>query len=473
MPSPLPTLGADSVTRILCAAMYDDEPAARAIHRELCVDELRPVTPSHGMDLLALGRHARQARRLHEMRLVTQTLCGGLMVVGIVLVLWSPIARSRQLFVAGLGLVVLGIACAWLLDGALVVSRRRRAVRILTSRTDPRGSAPQLPRPREQALEEAGAEDANVVIHEAGTERAPFIDAGFMVQRPVWPAIDVSRPGRGRQRQPFTTNELIDYLAERFVRAGLERVSVREVLYVRGDVVQRIRELRAAPERPPTTVVPEALLRLAAREARDGTRNYLRVQVLGEGGRLVVTMNVRAAIRGPHLTFDVVAHVLPPLHDRYQAVRRVHPSAVVEVIRPFIKSPRDVARDLAKAPSALVRARVTTAVLERRIRQSRRVVRSDRLAYDFGRPFSVRVGVSDPSEMTDADTSDAVQWLQLLSRTLLDATEVFLEQHGISTSDLRRNRESIVNNYTIGTVRESAIGDNARTYNSRTDAVGE
>jgi hypothetical protein len=93
--------------------------------------------------------------------------------------------------------------------------------------------------------------------------------------------------------------------------------------------------------------------------------------------------------------------------------------------------------------------------------------------YDFGDNDTIRVRVCDPRRMTDSDESDAVDWLQRMSRALLDATEAFLRDHNISTADLRRNREAIIKTtYNIEKVTNSVLGDHGTVINESPDRSG-
>lgn len=295
--------------------------------------------------------------------------------------------------------------------------------------------------------------------------------------RKVWVPIDISRPSRdrngNRQRQPFTANDLLQSLAERFPKTGLKQVSVQEVLYVRGDIVQRIPALRADGDRPPSSVIPNVLLRSAARSTDEGVRSYLRVQVVGPGARIAVTMNVRATIAGGQLTFYVVVHVLPPLHERYLTAQYVHANAFMRTMGPFLKRPATALRDLRAAPVTLLMQTVTDYQAAAHVRRARRIVRRGKYMYDFGDNDPIRVRVCDPRRMTDSDESDAVDWLQRMSRALLDATEAFLRDHNISTADLRRNREAIIKTtYNIEKVTNSVLGDHGTVINESPDRSG-
>lgn len=306
--------------------------------------------------------------------------------------------------------------------------------------------------------------EANVIIHAESVERDPFIGGGVLAARKVWEPIDISSPSRGRngQRatQPFTANDLLQSLAKRFPSTGLERLSVREVVYVRGNIVQRIPELQDDADSPRSRVSPDALHRIAARCTDEGVRIYLRAQVVGPGARIAVTMHARPTIAGRHLTFYVVVHVLPPLHKHYLKAHSVSSQVLLRTMGPFLKSPVTVLRELRAAPMTLLRHIAKDYRTAVHVWRVRRIVHRSKYTYDVGARIPIRVRVCDPQRLTDADKSDAVDCLQRMSRALLDATEEFLREHNIDTADLRRNRSKIIAiNYNIEKVSHSYLGN--------------
>lgn len=351
---------------------------------------------------------------------------------------------------------------AWLSDGLFVVRSKWIARRLITEvGGGPQDGVAPLREKIERVLRDVN--EANVVIHAESAERNPFIGAGVPADREFWPPIDISRPSHDRNgqraRQPFTANDLLQSLVDQLPRTGLEGLSVREVLYVRGDMVQRIPELWDNADRPRPSVIPDDLPRIADRCPGEGVRRYLRVQVVGPGERIAVTMHVRPTVVGDHLTFYVVVHVLPPLHKHYLSAQSVPAQVFVRIMGPFLKWPVTVLRELRAAPLTLLMRTVTDCRAVAHAWWVRRIVHRGKYVYDVGVNTSIRVLVCDPHRMTDSDISDAVDWAQRINRALLDATEKFLQDHNISTADLRRNRSKITNiNYNIKNVKNSNLG---------------
>lgn len=472
--SGVPILRSTAVTRLLCGALYLDPDFADTSYRDLCIDKILAVGPSPGVDLVAVARHSRNARRKYRTRLITLTACAMGLIVAAIGGLSSIVLTPHRLLLPSLVLFLIFTMVAWLSDGLFTLWWKRTAQRLITQvGREPREQAAPISEDRERVLRDVA--EANVVIYPVAAEKDPFIGAGVLVAQKNWRPIDISRPMRDRngerERRPFTVNDLIQSLAERFPQTGLKQVSVQEVLYVRGDIVQRIPVLRAEAHRPPSSVIPDVLLRKAARSIEDGVRSYLRVQVVGPDAHIAVTMNVRATIIGRQLTFHVVVHVLPPLHEHYRTAQYVDANTFLRIMKPFIKRPVTVLQDLRAAPARLFWQTVADYRAAARVRQARRIVRRAKYAYDFGdRLPPIRMRVCDPRRMTNSDESDAVDWLQRMSRALLDATEEFLRDHNINTADLRRNRDTIINTtYNIESVKDSNLGDYGTVINDSSD----
>lgn len=468
--STLPVLRPDFVTRVICAAMHEDDDFAVETYRELCRHSISALGPSPGIDLVAAARHAAIAYRRHRRRLILLTVSEALLLLaplGIV----AAVARGWPVlvpwaFVAFLVAVLLG----WTTEVTCATRSRRSARRLVTAQVEPLKARP-LSDDRERLLGEAGSSEANVVVYAARVGSEPFVGSGLRVElgRNSLP-IDISRPARERgankERRSFTISDLLVSLAERFPSTGLENVSVREVLYVRGDVAHRVPQLHADADHPPVSVVPPELLRSAARASAEGVRSYLRVHVVGPGARVVVSLHVRPKIIGRQLTYDVVAHVLPPLAARYLGVLAVPANPLIRTVQPFLTGPRALLARMYRAPRDLWREGVHACSDAYRLAQARRNIRQG-YAVDVGTETTLRWRTSDRGESADFDEADVVDWLRRMTRALVDATEQFLDDHNISTADLRRHRDSLVNNYyTIERVDRSHVGSGGTVANT-------
>jgi hypothetical protein len=145
-------------------------------------------------------------------------------------------------------------------------------------------------------------------------------------------------------------------------------------------------------------------------------------------------------------------------------------NALIRTMQPFLTGPAALFTRMYQAPRQLWREGVVASAAGYRLAQARRNIRQG-YAVDVGAETTLRWRVSDRGESADFDEADVVDWLRRMTRALVDATEEFLDDHNISTADLRRNRDSIINNYySIERVDRSHVGSGGTVVNAGSNA---
>ncbi len=448
------------VTRTLCATTYLRDQFAEDVHSILCTDSVKAIAPTPGLDLLALARHARNAYLIQTVRRVTSTICGLMLLLGLILLIRSVLTTSGELARLALVLLIAAPITAWLLDGVLATHARRTSLRVIVRPNPARELAPALPAEHERLLEDVNAPEANVVIFDEHDAGESFVDCGFLIQGRRQSEIQISQPARKEEPlNRLTLPILLEHLEDAF-RRGLEKVTVQQVLYVPGQRAQHVRELSAGPGRSSGCVVPASIVHKLAQQD-PSLRDYLQIRSVSDDGNLVFTLSVHPMISRGYLIYEVKAHVTPPLLKLFDSARTVDTHRLRRTLQPFKQRPRMIFWNMLAAPFWLAgqqRARL------KHNRDVRRVRRNRSYTHDLGSDYSLRILTSGHWRMTDAHSADAVAWFSLAERVLTDSTLSLLKQHNISTHDLDK-RSDLFNTINIGMVTQSAIGSNAKFFN--------
>ncbi|MET9294188.1 hypothetical protein [Streptomyces sp. NPDC003077] len=452
--SPLPKYRTDLVTRRLCATAHLDDDFARTAWKELAGDALTAVGLPLGINLVALVRHARQAVLRRERRDAVLAVSVTVLVGCAALAVWALVGGHTTWAVVAAGISGGVLAFSW-----VVVFRAERAARAaalaLGRRQEPaRSLAPAVAPEVEKALE--ALKGANFVAYHASVESVnPFVGSGWRIKEAVWTPIDVGRPakddqGRPQQIRPFDATDLHQYLAVEMPRlVGLETLKARNRLYVRGLHVSHLGAgVLPDPTRRPLPVIPRQLVRSGAARPGAGAETYLCLRMLGEGGRVVVTMHLRALLLMPRLSWEVASYVLPPLASRFDAVEYL-PSGPAALWWDTVRTVNEEYREAVfGAPDRLLKRSHQRHRLERELSGIRHEIRKGRMYYDYGAKDSLRERVADWDRMGYAEERDATHFFQRLQQGVLIATERFLEQHNVDTSDFESAQRQIITTQT-------------------------
>ncbi|MEU4659077.1 hypothetical protein AB0G32_34960 [Streptomyces sp. NPDC023723] len=444
----LPQYRKDGVTRRLCAAVHLDEQFARWADRELTGDRLTSPGLTLGINFVALARHARAAvvRRDtldRQLTWLAAALGAALLTAG-----WGLAAGLGSVAVVGIygPLAVLG-ASWWLIHRAESQARdAARAVFLGTGKAE--ALAPPVRPEAEAWLHELKRANA-LPYADAAALTTPFVGSGTKIKEVVWQPVDVSRPaeapgGGTLPLRPFDAVDLHTYVAREMESiAGLAGLRARNRLYVIGSHAHLLPELVPDRTARPRAQLPKQLVQAGLLTPGAGMRTHLCLERVGEGGRVVVSMYLRAILHRPHLTWEVAAYVIPPLDGRFDRVDRLP-------VAPFDRwwslvgyATSRLWPDLRGAPGRRRARRRRARQDARALARRRREITDQHLLVDHGADGSVRARLGDWAQAGYAERIDAQDYLFRLQQGVLVATERFLKDHHVDTSSFDRARQVI------------------------------
>ncbi|MFD9716265.1 hypothetical protein [Streptomyces sp. NPDC059076] len=457
----LPQYREDAVTRQLCAHTHLDERFAQEVLDEFTADRLKAIGLPLGINLVALVRHAsaaqlRRRRRDAQLLFVLLALIGTL--IGALVSLTNGAQQTAAVLAASAGLALL--TAAVLVHRALHLAWRaaRDAYR---GKDRPQDLAPGVEPEVEDRLR--ALRRANVVPYDAQAEADnPFVGSGVRIKEDVWPSIDVGRPddapGGGKLPiLPFDTVDLHAYMAREMGGiAGLSGLRARNRLYVRGLHVRALgADLLPDPLGRPLPRIDERLVQSGVLQEGGGMRTYLSLEVVGSGGKFVVSMHLRARRTLDRLSWQVAAYVLPPVQLRFEHVAYI-PLGGFEEWWELVKATTKSLRWMLFSSGGRIQRRASAqSQRNKRLRKIRREISKHHVVYDYGATDSLRERAARPVDEMDFDERmDALDVLQRLQQGVLVATEKFLKNHHIDTSDFVR-AQKVINNqtYNIGSVQ--------------------
>ncbi|MFC7791195.1 hypothetical protein ACFUIZ_18310 [Streptomyces cinereoruber] len=464
----LPTYRKDAVTRKLCAHVHLDEGFAREMDTELTADRMTALGLPLGIHLIALARHARAAVRRSERR--DRVLSGLFLALwaGVALLVWGLVSGAALGPWAG-GAVVLGcLAGAWWAVHDALSASWRAAQDVYWGSARPETLADPVEQRAEQRLKTLAR--ANVVPYAATAAHTdPFVGSGKRIKDVVWQPIDVSRPaedpvnpGRKLTIVPFDAVDLHTYVAKEMAKiAGLEGLRARNRLYVCGDHVPLLAdELLEEPQGRPRAQIDTDLVRTGLVNPGAGMRTFLSLERVSDGGRVIVTMQLRARLHLPLLSWEVLVFVIPPLHAAYNHVDSLPFSGFERVWKLLSATRRAWWPGLRGAWGRNAERRARARNRSRELRQWRREISERHVLFDHGATGSIRERVSSWDQMMHNDRSDSRDYLHRLQGGVLTATERFLEAHHVDTSSYEQAVQVIsTQTYNIsGDIHGSNVG---------------
>lgn len=469
----LPQYRTDLVTRRMCATAHLDADFAREVLEEYAEDQINAVGLPLGINLVALVRHATAAdRRRHRHDRVLAVLQAYLLVlVFIGVIAWANRQLATGAIAIGAGLLAFPAAAG--LSFRTEWAARRRALELDNSSAPAQSLAPPVEARLEAELE--SFKRTNMVPYHASVEAAnPFVGSGWRITEAVWTPIDISRPanpsGTPLTPRPFSAADLHHYLAVQMPQAaGLSGLKARNRLYIRGLSVSSLgQEVLPDPARKPLAAIPSKFVKLGASQSGAGMETYLCLRVLGNAGRVVVSMHLKAQLHRPMLSWEVAAYVLPPLGQRFL----LPDSFSCTDSRLRLRTAREIAfctpRDLLGTFGRLSRRHSKAARHARDMVKLRKEIAKGYGYYDYGSINSLRERSSHWGEMGYAERRDAEKYFKLMVQGVLSATATFLESHNIDTSDLRRQQQQIISTQTYhfnGVINgQVQAGNNGQMY---------
>ncbi|MFB7368679.1 hypothetical protein ACFC0D_02355 [Streptomyces sp. NPDC056222] len=463
----LPRYHNDEATRLLCGYTYLSTEFAGSVIQDLVAERLRAHGLPLGVDLVALVRHARVARRLHAIRDGLLTVCWLVLcfaLVAAVVALTEPLAVRGERLGDCLQLAGCGLLSAVVVVFAAGLVCRRAARRIHRGEVSPREGAAAVASRVEEELD--GPDETNVVPYgTSGKEELPFVGSGVRISETVWPGIEVGRPAKDDQgaalpMTPFDAVELHACLIERLADvSGIEELRARNRLYVQGHQAHDLgAELLPDPLRRPRTRIDPGLVEAGITEKERVMRTYLALDVVGAGGAYVVTMFVRARLSRSLLSWEVSAYVLPPLHALFDQVANLPRGRVEEVWRLIGITLSQLWKLLSRAPVRLLR-RVKQRVRNAwRLWWDRQRILHRKGHFDYGTVGSVRSWAADLERLDYLQRMDVLDTFQRLEQGVLLTTEQFLREHNVDTSDFER-AQTLITHHSY-TFKGAVVGQN-------------
>jgi hypothetical protein len=213
-------------------------------------------------------------------------------------------------------------------------------------RAEVRPTSPRSSDLRRRLASLAEAERGNVSIYGG---YSPFFGSGS--ERESWSfALDILRSAEGATAQPFTADDLHNFVTREVRAVGLARVSVEDRVFVDGrDLASDSRFVAREPAPPWLYADPELISRLRA-FPEDRVRPYACFHILGWGGQLVCSTYLRFVVTRRHLFAEATHCILPPIKEKYQEIDRISS-------RPTLRQASQIGgRTLLSAPLRLLAA---------------------------------------------------------------------------------------------------------------------
>ncbi|MFI6460392.1 hypothetical protein [Streptomyces sp. NPDC050538] len=446
----LPQYRKDGVTRRLCASVHLDEEFAREVDHRLTGDRLTALGLTLGINFVALARHARAAllRRAALDRQLAWLF--GALLLSLLIAVWGLTAGHGSVALVGVygPLGILG-ASWWLVRRA--ESRAWDAAQEVYH--DPGKSealAPPVEPEAEAWLQDHSLKRANVLPYaDAAALTNPFVGSGSKIKEVVWQPIDVSKPadapnGGKLTIRPFDAVDLHTYVAKQMEGiAGLEGLRAKNRLYVLGSNAYMLPELLPDRTARPRPQIPRQFVQAGLQNPGAGMRTHLCLERVGEGGRIIVSMYLRAILSGPSLTWEVACYAIPPVHDRFARVDRL-PLAPFDRWRTLTRHATSRTWPELRGAVGRIRDRSRSRrTAEKALTKLRRDVTEQHRLVDYGATDSLREWIGDWSQAGYTERIDSQDFLFRLQQGVLIATERFLKDHNVDTSSFDKAQANI------------------------------
>lgn len=428
------------VDRLLCSYAWLEPAFARYVYSTLIRPGLRAVAPAHGVDVVALARHAVAARRHRRLVIVLVLIEMVLAVAGVALIFALGGLSAGALFWA-LVVLVAGALGYFALIGWHVYATRTRASRLVFGPPDPRGLVPRLPEPIEKNL--AAYAKSNVVVFGGGI---PFVGAGRLLTR--WNVqIDTTKAakddkGRPRPVLPVNAEELQKALSVTVRKVGIDRIRVNNRLFVDGMRADAVDGLLPDPEKPPSPAIDKSEIRRAIRSGSDVARTYLCIEMPAWADELVVTVFVRAVEYGSDLYVEFYAYVLLPLHPIVASAEKLPVSRVGRIAHMLRWTVPVGLRLLRDAPRTLLMTARWRRFLARRPVLQRRDIRKSAI-FNHGAVGGIRAAVAARHRDRLYAFEDEERAVKSIRKEILKVVVKYVDDHGIDTSELERQQTQI------------------------------
>jgi hypothetical protein len=196
----------------------------------------------------------------------------------------------------------------------------------------------------------------------------------------------------------------------------------------------------------------------------------VRAQLVGHGGALVTTLNVRIRLEGRFLSCELVPHVLGPLTPRYRTAYGLPRD--VRLIWWAARAPsRTIVTDLVTAPAAV--ARGVRALVAERLPPRLPRLREGEL-FDYGAIVGRRERAAGAVTETN-QRLDARDQFQRLVTAVCTSVVGFLDERDVDVSDLVRRQQAVIDGSVhtfYGNLETMALGATAAAVGLSDDGDG-
>jgi hypothetical protein len=184
------------------------------------------------------------------------------------------------------------------------------------------------------------------------------------------------------------------------------------------------------------------------------------------GGEVTFTVQLDCRAEGASLYVDASYCALLPTREEYHRVDSIDPRPTVGT---RLRAAGEAALGVLMLPLNVLKAttelRSSWQAWRRRSRERREIARNPR--FDYGAKTSLRELAQARNYRRYFQYIDRDRFAKILEREILDAIVVFLDAHGIDTSDLEERQTAVLNNGVIVTggelrAQSLAVGQQAR-----------
>ncbi len=455
-------------TRYLCAAAYLDEKFRDKVLNEIVNEEFKAVGDPADVDIPTVVAHCLAAQQRERLR--DALLTAAIPVFFILAIILGNKAggtsydyysgAETQTFNTGLFLLIFVILLPLVAWGIIFADKLRVdfgiiVPNLLRGRFNPE-SATLTP---EQSERLPKPQSKNLVVYSG---YIPFIGAGTPVNS--WTsAINV---GQGKETlgmlatpQPFTVSELYNAIGNDISHLPLDGLNVLNVLFANGTAIREDRNLLAQINARPYTEIPPQVVAQYVETQTDLKRHYMRVRIISWGGELVYTLYFRCRKAEGKLFLEASHFVLPPVMASYRVIDTYERSVTFGRVRKLLgQSARRTIPMLFAAPGRLINIVFQTILRQRQHDEELRQI-NEVQTFDYGARSSIRQDATSAYYQQYFQKMDIAQYQRVIEKQLFETLIAFLESKGIDTSDLKDQRQAILNNGMIVTGGEVNAGN--------------
>ncbi|MFC8568935.1 hypothetical protein ACFUIW_24595 [Streptomyces sp. NPDC057245] len=506
--APPPPDATSNATRLLCAGTYLDPLYRKAVIRELLTHRYRVVSPSYGYDAAPVLAHALAAHNLRRNQLIAL----GAGTAAVALLLFTDMVNG---FTAALLVFWLAWATMFLRRLAVLQTLAEHLAPPTDDRAGFDGAYPMTSRLTPELVGKINREQSSDTVYYGGYK--PFVGAGHSIRR--WANAElllgapVSRtgalghgllnghvpaqhgPGNGAggsqptERKPiipFTVEEITGRVCEQMLAdlrdkpAPSDRVRLLSV-----DRRRFAKAVRTAEGSEPLAVLLDDPDPDRGgphwREDYDASREYLCIRIGAWQQELVTSVFIGFDIKGSTLHTEFYTYVLGPVPESFHLADRlpatiggglmlriawdVTRSAPGELLRLITNPLRE------RLPSRFGSDTVRTLVRQPVDTSEFRLGRYALTVVDCGALTSVRELAPDHGFHHFFQETDAIKYIQIIERHLLQIVGDFLRDHDVDTREHEAAQTNILQQ-NFGAGSNNNFGNNQSVGNNNTQTSG-